>query len=127
MFSAGLRPELATALGREAWPGSPHPSSLDGWMTRQNRIGRCPQRLGGRPLAPGLDNGQEIRKALGTEDPDCHAPFQAALPQGQHALGRQGAPDAVPAGGSSGFPTDCIGDILCPRRESASLTVCPEG
>lgn len=92
-------------------------------MTRQNRISRCPQRLGGRP-SPGLDKGQEIRKALGTKDPACHAYFQAAPPWGQYPLGRQKVPDAVPAGGSSGLPTNGTGASCTPQSGSTTVLLC---
>lgn len=94
-------------------------------MTRQNRIGRCPQRLGGRPnpgLRLGLDKKQEIRKALGTKDPACYGHFQATPLWSQHALGRQRAPNAVLTGGSSGLLTDCIGGILCPIPGSTTVS-----
>lgn len=87
-------------------------------------MGRCPQRLGGRP-SPGLDKGQEIRK--GTKDPACHAHFQTALPWGQHALGRQRVSDAVLAGGSTGLPADGVEGILCPRPGSTTVSLCDQG
>lgn len=84
-------------------------------------MGRCPQRLRGRP-SPGLDKGQEIRK--GTK---CHGHSQTALPWGQHALGRQRVSDAVLAGGSSRLPTDGVEGILCPRPGSTTVSLCDLG